>query len=182
MMVVEELPLLLAGGVREQLQPERQRKRLGNALRIPVIAVRSEALYAMKTDSLKASRFDPFALPRWGERAGQREFAARYGRPLPRHLHSPFGDKDRSQGLIAAHGKRPTGRITAPLGQAVELVVRHKTESNGLDFGLVSRVRSAVSSPREPGHRPQEIQEDHWCDADTGVAALRSGCGLALEA
>ena len=60
---------------------------------MPVVALgTSEALYAMQADPQIASRFEPFALPRWRESAGLREFVVSFGRLLPMHLPSPFGE------------------------------------------------------------------------------------------
>ena len=100
---------------------------------MPVIALgTSEALYAMQADPQIASRFEPFALPRWLESAGLREFVVSFGRLLPLHLPSPFGDKEMIQKLMACRGGL-TGRITTLLAQAAELATRQKTESTGLD-------------------------------------------------
>ena len=84
-------------------------------LRMPVIALgTSEALYAIQADPQIASRLEPFALPRWRESAGLREFVVSFGRLLPLHLPSPFGDKDMIQKLMACSGGL-TGRITTLL-------------------------------------------------------------------
>ena len=100
MMIVDEVHHLLAGTVREQRQSLNQLKFLSNELRMPVIALgTSEALYAMQADPQIASRFEPFALPRWRESAALREFVVSFGRLLPLHLPSPFGDKDMIQKL-----------------------------------------------------------------------------------
>ena len=73
----------------------------------------SEALYAMPADPQIASRFEPFALPRWRESAGLREFVVSFGRLLPLHLPSPFGDKDMIQKLMAYSGGR-AGVVVSP--------------------------------------------------------------------
>ena len=133
-MIVDEVHHLLAGTVREQRQSLNQLKFLSNELRMPVVALgTSEALYAMQADPQIASRFDPFALPRWRESAGLREFVVSFGRLLPLHLPSPFGDKDMIQKLMAYSGGL-TGRITTLLAQAAELAIRHKTECISLDL------------------------------------------------
>ena len=111
-----------------------QLKFLSNELRLPVIALgTSEALYAMQADPQIASRFEPFALPRWRESAALREFVVSFGRLLPLHLPSPFGDKDMIQKLLAHIGGL-TGRITRLLAQAAELAIRKKTECISLDL------------------------------------------------
>ena len=98
MMIVDEVHHLLAGTVREQRQSLNQLKFLSNELRMPVVALgTSEALYAMQADPQIASRFEPFALPRWRESTGLREFVVGFGRLLPLHSPSPFGDKDMIQ-------------------------------------------------------------------------------------
>ena len=134
MMIVDEVHHLLAGTVREQRQSLNQLKFLSNELRMPVVALgTSEALYAMQADPQIASRFEPFALPRWRESAGLREFVVGFGRLLPLHLPSPFGDKDMIQKLMAYSGGL-TGRITTLLAQAAELAIRQKTECISLDL------------------------------------------------
>ena len=61
---------------------------------MPVVALgTNEALYAMQADPQIASRFEPFALPKWHESAALREFVVSFGRLLPLHKPSPFGDK-----------------------------------------------------------------------------------------
>ena len=47
----------------------------------------------MQADPQVASRFEPFALPRWHESAALREFVVSFGRLLSLHKPSPFGDK-----------------------------------------------------------------------------------------
>ena len=101
---------------------------------MPVVALgTSEALYAMQADPQIASRFEPFALPRWRESAALREFVVSFGRLLPLHLPSPFGDKDMIQKLLAHIGGL-TGRITTLLAQAAELAIRQKTECISLEL------------------------------------------------
>ena len=48
---------------------------------------------SMQAYSQIASRFEPFALPRWHKSAALREFVVGFGRLLPLHKPSPFGDK-----------------------------------------------------------------------------------------
>ena len=132
-MIVDEVHHLLAGTVREQRQSLNLLKFLSNELRMPVIALdTSEAMYAMQADPQIASRFEPFALPRWRKSAGVREFVVNFGRLLPLHLPSPFGDKEMIQKLMACRGGL-TGRITTLLAQAAELATHQNTESTSLD-------------------------------------------------
>jgi hypothetical protein len=56
-----------------------------------------------------------------------------FGRLLPLHEPSPFGDKAIIQKLMA-HSGGLTGRITTLLAQAAELAIRKKTESISLDL------------------------------------------------
>jgi hypothetical protein len=141
LMIVDEVHHLLAGSVREQRQSLNQLKFLSNELRMPVVALgTSEALYAMQTDPQIASRFEPYALPRWRESAGLREFVVSFGRLLPLHLPSPFGEKDVIQKLMAFSGGL-TGRITTLLTQAAELAIRQKTES--ISLALIQQAAAA---------------------------------------
>ena len=118
-----------------------QLKFLSNELRMPVIALgTSEALYAMQANPQTASRFEPFALPKWRESAGLREFVVSFGRLLPLHLPSPFGDKEMIQKLMACSGGL-TCRITTLLAQAAELAIRQKTEY--ISLNLLDQAASA---------------------------------------
>jgi len=109
-----------------------QLKFLSNELRMPVVALgTSAALYAMQADPQIASRFEPFALPRWRESAALREFVVGFNRLLPLHKPSPFGDKAMIQKLMV-HSDGLTGKITTLLAQAAELAIRQKTESISL--------------------------------------------------
>lgn len=125
---------MLAGSVREQRQSLNQLKFLSNELRMSVIALgTSEALYAMQTDPQIASRFEPFALPRWRESAELRAFVASFGRLLPLEKPSPFADKHMIQKL-RAYSNGLTGRITTLLAQFAELAIRQKTETISIDL------------------------------------------------
>jgi len=82
---------------------------------------------SMQAYSQIASRFEPFALPRWHKSAALREFVVGFGRLLPLHKPSPFGDKAMTQKLMVRIGGL-TGKITTLLAQAAELAIRQKTE------------------------------------------------------
>ena len=80
LLIVDEVHHLLAGTVREQRQSLNQLKFLSNELRMSIVALgTSEALYATQTDPQIASRFEPFALPRWKESAELRAFVTSFG-------------------------------------------------------------------------------------------------------
>ena len=129
LMIVDEVHHLLAGSVREQRQSLNQLKFLSNELRLSVVALgTSEALYAMQTDPQIASRFEPFALPRWRESAELRAFIVSFGRLLPLENPSPFAEKEMIQKLLA-FSSGLTGKITTLLAQAAELAIRYKSES-----------------------------------------------------
>lgn len=140
-MIVDEVHHLLAGSVREQRQSLNQLKFLSNEFRMPIIALgTSEALYAMQTDAQIASRFEPFALPRWRESDAFRSFVVSYGRLLPLAKPSPFAEKDMVQKLMAYSGGL-TGKVTKLLAQAAELAIRTKTES--ISMGLLEEAAAA---------------------------------------
>ena len=141
LMIVDEVHHLLAGTVREQRQSLNQLKFLSNELRMSVIALgTSEALYAMQADPQIASRFEPMALPKWRESAQLREFVVSFGRLLPLHYPSRFGDKEMIQKLMAFSGGL-TGKITTLLTQAAELAIRDKSES--VSLALLDRAAAA---------------------------------------
>ena len=61
------------------------------------------------------------------------QFVVSFGRLLPLHLPSPFGDKEMIQKLMACSGGL-TGRITTLLAQAAELAIRQKIECISSDL------------------------------------------------
>jgi hypothetical protein len=149
LMIVDEVHHLLAGSVREQRQSLNQLKFLSNELRMPVVALgTSEALYAMQADPQIASRFEPFALPRWHESAALREFVVGFGRLLPLHKPSPFGDKAVIQKLMV-HSGGLTGKITTLMTQAAELAILRKTECINLDLLIDAAAAGIFKIPVE---------------------------------
>ena len=91
LMIIDEVHHLLAGSVREQRQLLNQLKYISNKLRMPIVALgTNEALYAMQADPQIASRFEPFALPKWRESPEFREFVVSFGRLLPLEKPSPL--------------------------------------------------------------------------------------------
>ena len=134
LMIIDEVHHLLSGSVREQRQLLNQLKFISNKLRLPIVALgTNEALYAMQTDPQIASRFEPFALPKWRESAELRAFVVNYGRLLPLEKPSPLGDKVVIQKLMALSSGL-TGKLTSILAQAAELAIRQKTECITLDL------------------------------------------------
>ncbi|ABM40101.1 TniB family NTP-binding protein [Polaromonas naphthalenivorans] len=134
MMIIDEVHHLLAGTVREQRQLLNQLKFISNELRIPIVALgTNEALYAMQTDPQIASRFEPFALPKWRESNEFRAFVVSFGRLLPLEKPSPLADKDIIQKLMSLSAGL-TGKVTTLLVQAAELAIRQKTECITLDL------------------------------------------------
>ena len=72
--------------------------------------------------------------------SGLNEFVVSFGRLLPLHLPSPYGDKDIIQKLMAYSGGL-TGRITTLLAQAAELAIRQKTEQ--ITLGVLEQAAAA---------------------------------------
>ena len=127
---------------------------LNNEVRMPVLTLcTSEALYAIQAAPQIASRFQPFALPRWHEGAALRDFVVSFGRLLPLHNPSPFGDKAIIQKLMV-HSGGLTGKITTLLAQAAELAIRRKTESISLDLLIDAAAAGVFKIPAE-----QEIDD-----------------------
>ena len=148
LMIVDEVHHLLAGTMREQRQSPNQLKFLSNELHMSLVALgTSEALYAMQADPQIASRFEPYALPRWRESAELREFVVSFGRLLPLHAPSPFGDKAVIQKLMAYSGGL-TGKITTLLAQAAELAIRQKIECISLVYSTRRPRWGSSESPR----------------------------------
>lgn len=134
MMIIDEVHHLLAGTVREQRQLLNQLKFISNELRIPIVALgTNEALYAMQTDPQIASRFEPFALPKWRESNEFRAFVVSFGRLLPLEKPSPLADKAIIQKLMSLSAGL-TGKVTTLLMQAAELAIRQRTECITLDL------------------------------------------------
>jgi hypothetical protein len=134
MMIIDEVHHLLAGTVREQRQLLNQLKFISNELRIPIVALgTNEALYAMQTDPQIASRFEPFALPKWRESSEFRAFVVSFGRLLPLEKPSPLADKAIIQKLMSLSAGL-TGKVTTLLVQAAELAIRQRTQCITLDL------------------------------------------------
>ena len=76
-----------------------------------------------------------------------------FGRLLPQHKPSPFGDKAIIQKLMV-HSGGLTGKITTLLAQAAELAIRQKTDSISLDLLVKAAVAGIFSFPAE-----QEIND-----------------------
>ena len=103
-------------------------------------AVSPSTIRLKRASTIAEIRIEPFALPRWRESAGLREFVVSFGRLLPLHLPSSFGDKDMIQKLMAYSGGL-TGRMTTLLAQAAELAIRQKTEC--ISLALLDQAASA---------------------------------------
>jgi len=133
-MIIDEIHHLLAGMVREQRQLLNQLKFLSNELRMSIVVVgTTEALFALQADPQIASRFEPFALPRWKESSGLQDFVVSFGRLLPLHKPSALGEQDMIRKLMAYSGGL-TRRIAALMAQAAKVAIRQGTESISLDL------------------------------------------------
>jgi len=122
-------------------------KFLSIELRMPVVVLgTSEALCAMQAYSQIASRFEPFALPRWRESAALRAFDGGLGRLLQLHKPSPFGNKAMILKLMV-HSDGLTNKITTLSAQAAELAIRQKTESISLDLLMDAAAASIFKLP-----------------------------------
>lgn len=71
-----------------------------------------------------------------------------FGRLLPLHKPSPFGDKAMIQKLMV-HSDVLTGKITTLLAQAAELAIRQKTESISLDLLMDAAAAGVFKLPAE---------------------------------
>ena len=71
-----------------------------------------------------------------------------FGRLLPLHKPSPFGDKAMIQKLMV-HSGGLTGKITTLLAQAAELAIRQKTESISLDLLMDAAAAGVFKLPAE---------------------------------
>ena len=70
-----------------------------------------------------------------------------FGRLLPLHKPSPFGDKAMIQFMV--HSGSLTGRITTLLAQAAEPAIRHKTESISPDLLIEAASAGVFRIPAE---------------------------------
>ena len=132
----------------------------------------------MQADPQIASRFEPLELPRWRESAKLQDFVVSFGRLLPLHLPSPFGDRDMIQKLMAYSGCL-TGRITTLLAQAAELAIRQKTECISLDlldqaasagiFRILVEEETDVLALRSSVHPHRTVQ---FCGASSSFEVL----------
>ena len=147
-MIIDEVHHLLAGSGREQRQLLNQLKFISNELRMSIVALgTSDALIAMQTDPQIASRFEPFALPKWRESPEFRAFVASFGRLLPLEKPSAFSDKAIIHKLISASGGL-TGKVTTLLSQAAELAIRQKVECITAD--LIDQAAASGTYKRRP--------------------------------
>ena len=147
-MIIDEVHHLLAGSGREQRQLLNQLKFISNELRMSIVALgTSDALIAMQTDPQIASRFEPFALPKWRESSEFRAFVASFGRLLPLEKPSAFGDKAIVHKLISASDGL-TGKVTTLLSQAAELAIRQKVECITAD--LIDQAAASATYKRRP--------------------------------
>lgn len=112
----------------------------------------------MQSDPQIASRFEPFALPRWHESTALRGVVVGFGRLLPLHKPSPFGEKAMIQKLMV-YNSGLTGKITTLLAQAAELAIRRNTESISLGLFIEAAAVGIFTIPAEP-----EIEEA-WPDS-----------------
>jgi len=71
-----------------------------------------------------------------------------FGRLLPLHKPSPFGDKAMIQKLMV-HSGGLTSKITTLSAQAAELAIRQKTESIGLDLLMAAAAAGIFKLPAE---------------------------------
>ena len=133
-MIIDEIHHLLAGTVREQRPLLNQLKFLSSELRMSIAVVgTTEALFALQADPQIASRFEPFAPPRWKESSWLRDIVVSFGRLLPLHKPSAFGKRGMTRKLMAYSGGL-TRRIAGLVAQAAELAIRQGTESISLDL------------------------------------------------
>jgi len=109
-------------------------KSISTKLRIPIVALgTNEALYAKQTVPKIASRFEPFALPKWHESSEFRTFVVSFGRLLSLEKPSPLADKAIIQKLMSLSAGL-TGKVTSLLVQAAELAIRQRTGCITLDL------------------------------------------------
>jgi hypothetical protein len=83
------------------------------------------------------------------ESAALREFVVSFGRLLPLHKPSPFGDKAMIQKLMV-HSGGLTGKITTLLAQAAELAIPQNTESISLDLLIDAAAAGVFKISAEP--------------------------------
>ena len=79
----------------------------------------------MQTDPQIASRFEPFALPKWRESSEFRTFVASFGRLLSLEKPSLLVDMAIIQKLMSL-STGLTGKVTSLLVQAAELAIRQR--------------------------------------------------------
>ena len=128
MLVVDELHNILSGTPPQQRRLLNLIRWLGNELQIPLIGVGTvEALRAVQSDDQLANRFEPFALPLWGDDDDFRRLLSTLEAVLPLRKRSDLDDPALANRIYAA-GEGILGEIIAIVMRAAVEAVRSGSE------------------------------------------------------
>jgi type II secretory pathway predicted ATPase ExeA len=128
MLVVDELHNILSGTPPQQRRLLNLIRWLGNELQIPLIGVGTvEALRAVQSDDQLANRFEPFALPLWGDDNDFRRLLSTLEAVLPLRKRSDLDDPALANRIYAA-GEGILGEIIAIVMRAAVEAVRSGSE------------------------------------------------------
>jgi len=147
MLVVDELHNILSGTPPQQRRLLNLIRWLGNELQIPLIGVGTvEALRAVQSDDQLANRFEPFALPLWGDDDDFRRLLSTLEAVLPLRKRSDLDDPALANRIYAA-GEGILGEIIAIVTRAAVEAVRSGSEC------ITSRTIEAASFIRPSERR-----------------------------
>lgn len=128
LLIVDEVHNILAGGADRMNQMLNLLRYLGNALRIPIVAIGvRQALQVIHSDDQLATRFEPFPLPRWRDDDALRTLLASLEATLPLRRPSVLIDARLTRRVLGL-SEGVLGEIVALLARAGEAAIRSGVE------------------------------------------------------
>ena len=129
LLIIDEVHNLLSGVQLQQRRLLNLLRWLGNELQIPIIAAgTAEALHAVQSDDQLANRFEPIALPRWGDGEEYRQLLRTLEALLPLRRPSNLARPALAQKVLAA-AEGILGEVVAILTRAAVRAVTTGTEA-----------------------------------------------------
>ena len=129
LLIIDEVHNLLSGVQLQQRRLLNLLRWLGNELQIPIIAAgTAEALHAVQSDDQLANRFEPIALPRWGDGEEYRQLLRTLEALLPLRRPSNLARPALAQKVLAA-AEGILGEVVAMLTRAAVRAVTTGTEA-----------------------------------------------------
>lgn len=128
LLIVDEVHNILAGGADRMNQMLNLLRYLGNVLRMPIVAIGvRQALQVIHSDDQLATRFEPFALPRWRDDDALRTLLASLEATLPLRRPSVLIEARLTRRVLGL-SEGVLGEIVALLSRAGEAAIRSGVE------------------------------------------------------